>query len=646
MRIAFVSFCGQVPRSGSEARERLTVFLLGVVSNLVKLHVGDYKEMATAMTPGHLLRSVIMGSAVFLFSAILSPEALCGDEKLDGGKYQKAVKKFSDSVIKNGRDTYGDRHTPLFVDGLQVETLEPVRWKFNPSLAREWVWAKQREGWDQEKIRAEQARIGVQTWVLSNFASQQSLLRTLDALTALTGEKKYRQAAHDATDYALKNLRGSNGLLYWGGHLAWDLQLERKVGPYADVHELKAHQPYFQFMWEVNPEATRSLMEAIWAAHIRDWNTLNYKRHTGTGGSAKPQWDHEFDADIEVPFVGKGLSFTTATPPIMHSGVMLSVLGKDEDAMKWTRRLIYRWQQAKHPTTGLCGGQLNYWAEGDRAQAALKHVHPSINEAKIVTSYHESSRYHRLPLSQMQAGETLIRAGGKYADVGREFIAWAMEDLKIYTRNCYDADSGRFIGRMIDGTPIKGQESKSGYYTPEHFRPRAPSWSLLWGYAMAYRISKDEAYWNMFRQCATSMGIGDIGLPDGKEQALTLDTDLTNCHAIHALLELYRAQGDRSMLRLACRIADNLVESQAETGLFPRPGRMYARTGSEVPLALLHLAAALEGRSDEMPQPPICDNRYFHCTFHGELPGSIKEKQAERMKSYPDSRTYDSQVFY
>ena len=47
--------------------------------------------------------------------------------------------------------------TPLFVDGLQAETLEPVRWKK-----------------------------GGQTWVLCNFASQQALLRTLDGLSALT----------------------------------------------------------------------------------------------------------------------------------------------------------------------------------------------------------------------------------------------------------------------------------------------------------------------------------------------------------------------------------------------------------------------------------------------------------------------------
>ena len=600
------------------------------------------------MKSGNLLSDIIKGLCVFfLFITIISTQALCKDKELDSKKYMDAVRKFSDTVIKNGRDTYGKKHTPLFVDGLQVETLEPARWLFNPSLVREWVWAKQKLGWDNQKIRAEQDRIGVQTWVLCNFASQQPLLRTLDGLTALTGNKKYRQAARDATDYALKNLRSPNGLLYWGGHSAWDLQGERWVGQYADgVHELKSHQPYYQFMWQVNPEITRKLMGAVWGAHIRDWNSLNYNRHAGTNGTAKPKWDHEFGEDIEVPFIAGGLSFTCATPPIMHGGIMLSVLDKDRDALKWTRRLIYRWQQAEHPKTGLCGGQLNYQPNYDRARDALKHVHPTINEAKIVTSYHQTSRYHHLPLSQMQAGETLLRAGGEYAGVGCEFIVWALEDLKIYTKYCYNADTGQFTGMMTDGTPLQGEKSKSGYYTPRSFVPRDPDWSLLWGYAMAYRISQDKFYWNMIRKCGKSMDIGDIGQPNGKEQALNFDTDKRAFRLIYMLLELYRAEADSSMLRLACRVADNMLNLQTKTGLFPRPGRNYCRTGSEIPLALLHLVSVLDGKIDKMPQPPTCDSRFFHCQYAGEWPEELKKLKAERMKSYPDKRIYDSQIFY
>jgi pectate lyase len=534
---------------------------------------------------------------------------MCREAGLDGEKYLKAVQSFADTVVENGHDKYGNEHTPLFVDGLHAKSLKPVIWR--------------KDG---------------QSWVLSNFASQQPLVRTLDGLSTLTGDSRYRQAAVDATRYALKHLQSTNGLLYWGGHLAWDLEQECPVGQNTGIHEMKGHQPYYRFMWKIEPKSTRRLMEAIWATHILDWNHLDYNRHANTEKPAEPKWNHEFDDNIKVPFPAKGsnLSFANVTPPLTHSGTMLAVLGQDKDALRWTRRLTYRWQQGKHPKTGLCGGQLSY-RKHDRARNALGHVHPLINEAKIVASYHQTSRYHHMPLAQMQAGETLLKAGGKYADVGREFIAWALEDLSIYARRSYNSDTGQFIALMTDGTPLKWREAKEGYYIPQSFAPRNPDGTLLWGYAMAYRLSKDETHWNMVRQIAQFMEMGDISLPNGKEQALNLDTVQTDWRMIYALLELHRAGANRSVLRLACRIADNLLTLQKETSLFPRPGREYARTGDEIPLALLHLSAALEGESDKMPQP-VLDNRFFHCEYHGEL----DEHQQKRA----DKRTIDNFVFY
>ncbi len=43
-------------------------------------------------------------------------------------KYLDTVREFADNVLKYGRDIYGPKHTPLFVDGLNIHTLEPVIW--------------------------------------------------------------------------------------------------------------------------------------------------------------------------------------------------------------------------------------------------------------------------------------------------------------------------------------------------------------------------------------------------------------------------------------------------------------------------------------------------------------------------------------
>jgi len=315
----------------------------------------------------------------FIVLAVFSAGNLYADQD---SKYLDAVRTFADRILLSGKDIYGPNTTPLFADGLNIKTLEPVKWK----------------------CRGE-------TWVLSNFASQQPLLRTLDGLTALTGRNKYRQVAEQATGYALQNLTSPNGLLYWGGHLAWDLEKEKPVGQYADVHELKSHQPYYRIMWRVNASATRKLMESIWAGHILDWSRLDYNRHASVKKPITRNWNHQFKANIKVPFPiqSNNLSFVNVTPPLMHTSTMLSILDKDTDALTWTRRLAYRWQQGKDPQTGLCGGQLSY-RKHDRAQDALGHVHPNINEAKIVASYHQTSRYHTLPLAQMQAALALMEA--------------------------------------------------------------------------------------------------------------------------------------------------------------------------------------------------------------------------------------------
>jgi pectate lyase len=460
----------------------------------------------------------------------------------------------------------------------------------------------------------------------------------LDGLTALTGEPKYRRAAEEAARYALKHLTTPNGLLYWGGHFAWDLQQDRQVGQYADVHELKNHQPYFRLLWRVCPEETARLMETIWAGHILDWSRLDYNRHAGVRKAVRPPWDHPFEQDLEVPFPAQGgnLSFVNVTPPLMHSSVMLAVLGDNVDALTWTRRLLYRWQQARHPGTGLSGGQLSYRTD-DRAQEALGHVHPAINEAKIVATYHQTNRYHDLPLAQMQAAGTLLEKGGKYADLGRELIRWASEDLQAYARHSFDPNAGVFKALMTDGTPIQWRESRTGYYVPDSFAPRPPDGFILWGYALAYRLTSEEAHWQMVRRLARGLSLGDVGRSDGAERALHFDTDSEDWRCIYALLELHGATRDREFLRLASRLADNILKRQTATGLFPRPGREWARTGDEIPLALLHLAAALAGRSERMP-PAIRDSRFFHCEYHGPL--------EEHQKKRADKRTYDDLVYY
>jgi len=521
----------------------------------------------------------------------------------DEQPYLDACRRFADTVLEHGQDRYGPKHTPLFVDGLNTETLEPVIW----------LWKGER-------------------WVLSNFASQQSWLRLLDGLTALTGEARYRQAAMAAAKYALKHLRTPNGLMNWGGHRAWDLAGEKAVFGQPQ-HELRNQSPYFEMLWRADADETKRLMETIWGAHIYDWGTLDFNRHaSSTDASRRPQWSHPFDESLSVPFLteGQNLSFANAAGPLIYTGAMLAKLDSNETVATWTRRFAYRWKQAAHVKTGLCGGQISYRAE-DRARQALGHVHPGINEANMVATYHRNSRYHVMALIQLQAGESL---GGR---IGQELVQWASDDLKAFARHAYDAESNAFRSLITDGTRLKGEQSKSHYYRKDALGPQQASAKTVWAYATAYRLTKDPAHWDLLRKVCAKLTFGDIGSPNGEGRRLRLTCGWTDFMLIYAFLELQRATGDEKFVKMASRIGDNILARRTRTTCLPKEF-VYVRTGDESVLALLHLAAARAGKSTLIPRPAR-DQQYFHCAYDGAPKRQVGPDQW-------DQRTWDSLAIY
>ncbi len=525
----------------------------------------------------------------------------------DADRYLSAARRFADACLEHGRDRFGAEKTPLFADVLHAEKMQPPVWKGPKG-----------------------------DWILSNYASQQPLMRLLDGLSTLTGERRYREAAEAATRYVLTRLRSPSGLIYWGGHAAWDLKGDAFCGEYdGTIHELKTHQPYYELMWRLDPAATRQVLEAIWAAHILDWRRLDYNRHGSTRKPVAAKWDEPFDAEIEVPFpsVGGNLSFVNAGVSLLRAGTVLAARSDNPRILEWTLRFARRWQQAKDPKTGLSGGQLSYRKE-DRAQEALGHVHPQINEAKIVASYHSYGRYRDLPLAQMQAGEILRSAGGAASRAGEEFIRWAAEDLKIYAKQCFDPSSGCFLAMMTDGTRIQGEKAKEGYYNAQSFAPIRANGVNLWGYAAAWRLTRDPALLEMVQAIGRRLGLGELLGTGGRGP--NMDTGNSDWAAIYALLELHRAKADPAILNLASRVGDNILKRQAPSGLFPAGRSGNARTGDEIPLALLHLAAARSGKV-AVPAPAL-DSRFFHCRYYGEL--------EEGQKKRADERTCDNRVYF
>jgi pectate lyase len=48
-------------------------------------------------------------------------------------------------------------------------------------------------------------------------------------LSNITGDPKYGNAVEEAIRYAFENLQTPSGLLYWGGHAAYDAQADKPL---------------------------------------------------------------------------------------------------------------------------------------------------------------------------------------------------------------------------------------------------------------------------------------------------------------------------------------------------------------------------------------------------------------------------------
>jgi len=268
-------------------------------------------------------KSYLIMVVVSLVLVLLDLPAGCvhADEE---SPYLKAVREFADKVLKYGRDTYGPKHTPLFVDGLNIHTHEPVKW-IAPNGDR---------------------------WILSNLASQQNLFRTLDGLTRITGDPKYKQAAMEAIKYAFDNLRSPNGLFCWGRAIAYDLKGEKTCGTLN--HSLKFNYPYYELMWEIDSEATRNLIESFWSNHILDWSNLAMNRIAPSKKHVDKPWQHEYRGG-QVFFENEGYAFIDTGSDLFYAAAMLFKQSGDDLPLLWSKRLAHRYVETRDLSVGISG---------------------------------------------------------------------------------------------------------------------------------------------------------------------------------------------------------------------------------------------------------------------------------------------------
>lgn len=177
--------------------------------------------------------------------------------------------RYADTLLEHGRDTYGPQKTGLFLSALDRTTLAPLTSRPAPPAG----------------IRRED-RSGTPWMALvgANPHLDENLLRVLYTLTALSNNKKYKDAADNELKWFLENTASPvTHLLPWGEHMFWDVMEDKPrtgmSGEGGGPHEFSRPWVLWDQCFELAPKASEQFALGLWENQIADHKTGGYDRH-------------------------------------------------------------------------------------------------------------------------------------------------------------------------------------------------------------------------------------------------------------------------------------------------------------------------------------------------------------------------------
>ncbi|PRY65285.1 pectate lyase [Vreelandella songnenensis] len=496
----------------------------------------------------------------------------------------QAVQAFADTVLDQASDHHhGDTPSPLLASGVNPRTGEQLEWVF------------------PDGRRA----------VLSNFSAQQNLMRVLVGLSNLTGDERYREQAKANVRYYFDNYQDDSGLLFWGGHRFVNLKTLEPEGPSEKemVHELKNAYPYYELMFEVDPDATMAFIRGFWNAHVYDWEALETSRHGEYGLEIGELWDSDFTQQPPF-FATRGLSFLNTGNDLIYSAGLLYHYNDEPGALTWAKRLAEQYVLPRNPETGLGVYQFTQPLKrdetdddsdtlskyGDRAQRQFgPEFGPDALEGNMLLRGRTGTIYSENALMQLALAESL-------GDDGEELKKWTLDGLKAFAQYAYDEETNTFRPMIADGTDLSSYTlPRDGYYGKQGtvLEPYTAGSNFMLSYARAYTLEQDADLWRVARGIAKGQKLGDIGDAGGQNPQVNLETGNSDPYSIFALIDLWQATQQQAYLDLAEKVADNILENKRVNDFFVRNQEVeYAEIDSIDPYALLALEAAQQGEID------------------------------------------------
>ena len=436
-------------------------------------------------------------------------------------------------------------------------------------------------------------------------------MRTLDGLSVITGDSRYKQAAMDATRYVFENLRAPNGLIYCGHSLAYDagkdiIRTSDEDG--SRVHCLKLDYPHYQMMWEVDSKATKKFIEAYWSAHILNWSILDMERGGKISQGLEEPWEYAYQ-EIPAFSQGKGIAFLSTGTSLVHAAVFLHKQSDLELPLVWSKRLTKRYIDTRHPKTGISATNYNRSSVSPIDDLQEHFTNPRTvlfpYDIRKANELYYPERTHTHPWIALLLTDQMLNSNE------RAFTPWVLEELTAWGKVAYRKQSNAFIPMLTDGTSLEGYVIKKDNVlgpagTVMHLYPA--DLSFFWAYSLAYRATGDEFMWEMARNIASGHGLGDIGQHSDSTGGLYEKTGCNDPYGLLGLLELYTTTHRPGYLIMAKRIGDNILRSRYYEGFFvPSEKHTFSRFDCSDPLALLHLEVALRSGSDLVPEVwPSC----------------------------------------
>jgi hypothetical protein len=175
------------------------------------------------------------------------------------------VRRYADTMIEHGRDTYGPQKSGLLLSALDRTTLAPLQVRPAPPGG---VRRGDRPGRPVEMNGA-------------NPMLDQNLLRVFYTLSEITGDARYAKVADEELTWFFKHtMSPKTSLLPWGEHLSWDVIHDIPIsGGEEMMHEFARPWVLWDRCFALAPEASMQFALGLWEHQIANHQTGGFDRH-------------------------------------------------------------------------------------------------------------------------------------------------------------------------------------------------------------------------------------------------------------------------------------------------------------------------------------------------------------------------------